>query len=465
MNQKTETLFKSVYSNFYTRSGKRYPLPNGLHPNLLEFLKNRLEADSTTRIEDYETSRFPFNHGDFQYYFHNLYGDAGTVFLEDICDELDGDVIYIFPIEIKTTLESIRSDITCSFDNQICTYNVISSLPNKIIDLLQSKKIYLLLTLIHDPVFEEDVLKIVKFLEQYNISSDRLHIVSARDVKLENSNAMVYRGIMPLTKVAHEIDEQPSIRGLGYLSEYVAERDLDYEIIRPNKFLSFNRTARVHRIWLCYLAIKHNLLHNGLFSFIFPDRDISYFKSSMANIVSDDEDLNKILSNMMVSLPYELDTFHLSDEEKGGFTTNNNKKDLYLDSYIHIVTETSFFETGVCYTEKIFRPMVNLQPFIVIGNAFSLKELRELGFKTFHPFINEEYDLITDPVQRMKKIEEELLRLNNMSINDMHELYYSVKQILMHNKNHIATYKNYNPFHIPLQNMKTTIKRGHHGNL
>lgn len=453
--------FKSIYSHYYVRSDKRYPLPNGLHPELLDFLKVSLEANITKRIDDYETSRFPFNHGDFQHYFYNLYGDDGVIYLDNIIDDIENDdIVYVFPLEIKTTLESIISDITCSFNNQTVTYNVISSLPDKVIRLLQTKKIYLLLTQIQDPVFEEVVLRIVDTLKLHNIDSDRLHIISARTAIPEGCDAKVYRGIIPLTKIAHDIDAVPSVRSLGYLSEYVAPNDLNPSTIRTKKFLSFNRTARQHRVWLFYLAIKHNLLQNGHFSFIFPDGSDTHFRGSMSDIVPDSQELDDILSSMTAKLPCELDTFHLPDHEKGGFTTNNNKKDIYLDSYIHIVTETSFFESGVCYTEKILRPMANLQPFLIVGNAFSLKELRELGFKTFHPFINEEYDAVSNPIERMKLIENEIVRLNNMDIKDLHDLYYSLTDVLIHNRNHLSTYKNYNPFHIPLENMKYTVQRG-----
>ena len=34
-------------------------------------------------------------------------------------------------------------------------------------------------------------------------------------------------------------------------------------------------------------------------------------------------------------------------------------------------------------TEKTFKPILNMQPFVIVGNAYSLKMLKQLGYKTF----------------------------------------------------------------------------------
>ena len=54
---------------------------------------------------------------------------------------------------------------------------------------------------------------------------------------------------------------------------------------------------------------------------------------------------------------------------------------------------------------KIFKPVSNLQPFIVFGDYLTLAELRKLGFKTFEPFIDESYDLERDPKKRILLLE------------------------------------------------------------
>ena len=54
-------------------------------------------------------------------------------------------------------------------------------------------------------------------------------------------------------------------------------------------------------------------------------------------------------------------------------------------------------------TEKTFKPILNLQPFIIIGCPESLSLLKFLGYRTFGHIINENYDIIKDTDSRMAK--------------------------------------------------------------
>ncbi len=76
-------------------------------------------------------------------------------------------------------------------------------------------------------------------------------------------------------------------------------------------------------------------------------------------------------------LPYEDDTTQLLDNQKQSFGVRNNKKEWYANSYFHLVTET-FFGPNVFLSEKIFKPISNLQPFLVFGDYLTLAELPSL---------------------------------------------------------------------------------------
>jgi hypothetical protein len=75
----------------------------------------------------------------------------------------------------------------------------------------------------------------------------------------------------------------------------------------------------------------------------------------------------------------------------------------------------------------------------------ALKKLREYGFKTFEPFIDESYDGIVNSDIRFGAIEKEINKLCNKSIEEIHEWYWSIEDILKHNYYHF--YENF----IPLQ--------------
>jgi hypothetical protein len=84
----------------------------------------------------------------------------------------------------------------------------------------------------------------------------------------------------------------------------------------------------------------------------------------------------------------------------------------------------------------------------MIGDFGSLQQLKNLGFKTFSPFIDESYDLEPDYSKRMQMIQKEILKLNALSHKELHKLYYSMKDILIYNRDHFVSFKDTNPYKI-----------------
>jgi hypothetical protein len=77
--------------------------------------------------------------------------------------------------------------------------------------------------------------------------------------------------------------------------------------------------------------------------------------------------------------------------------------------------------------------MANEHPFLVVGNYKILEELKRQGFKTFHPFIDESYDLEQHPYKRMKMIIKEIKRLSNFTMEEMNDWYKQLKPIVEYN--------------------------------
>ena len=66
--------------------------------------------------------------------------------------------------------------------------------------------------------------------------------------------------------------------------------------------------------------------------------------------------------------------------------------------------------------------------------------LKDLGFKTFSPFIDESYDNEKTTFKRMQKITKEIKRICSMSQDEMHEWYCQMEDILVHNRELIKKY-------------------------
>jgi len=109
--------------------------------------------------------------------------------------------------------------------------------------------------------------------------------------------------------------------------------------------------------------------------------------------------------------------------------------------FLHVITESTFDYPHVNYSEKTWKPIVNLRPFILVGPAGLLSNLQDLGFQTFSQWWDESYDHIKDPLQRMLAIVGQIEMIANKSLEDLNIMYQEMKSILEHNFNHY--YKNF----------------------
>jgi len=102
----------------------------------------------------------------------------------------------------------------------------------------------------------------------------------------------------------------------------------------------------------------------------------------------------------------------------------------------HVVTETIYYDEKLHLTEKIFKPIVSRRPFILVGAPGNLNYLKRYGFCTFDKWIDESYDLETDPNKRMHMIVKELDRLCSMPWDELMTMYQEMQEVLEHNHQH-----------------------------
>jgi hypothetical protein len=217
-----------------------------------------------------------------------------------------------------------------------------------------------------------------------------------------------------------------------------SESDIKLDTIRDKKFLMFNRRLRPHRAYSICLFNNKNILDQFLISYdlnimeLFPMDD-----ENIKMHIEHDDELIKLLQSEYEKLKIDNPKQTIDyDDLVNVWGFNFENKEAYLNSYIHITSETNFFEIGGYLSEKTWKPIGHLQPFIFMGPAFALVELRKLGFKTFSPFINESYDGELDPELRFKMIMAEIERLSKLDITEIHNWYNSIfKDILLHNQN------------------------------
>jgi hypothetical protein len=207
--------------------------------------------------------------------------------------------------------------------------------------------------------------------------------------------------------------------------------------LRKNHFLFKIRRPRDHRLVLLTRLANDGLLDKGDWSCLSKvNYDESYLKFLTESYQLDfnAENIKKIYD----ATPHMLESESGSNYHAVSAWTDSHAE-AYKNSYFYICTETYVHGEHKSLTEKVFKPIVNYQPFLFVAYPGALKMLRDLGFKTFDGFVDESYDNEIDTTTRINMIYDEIKKLCDMSIQELHDWYWSMEEILEHNRNHLLT--------------------------
>lgn len=231
---------------------------------------------------------------------------------------------------------------------------------------------------------------------------------------------------------------------LGKLNEYklrtLAIKHYD------RKFLCLNRRWRPHRASLVALLQSLNLLDKGYIS-LGDTGDGNNWSTILDEIITLSKN-NQFIHNCFIANtdkilntpPLYVDTDDLKTNRAGlEFKTI----EYYKNTYFSVVTETNFYANvgylsstaGRFLSEKVFKPIACRHPFIVVSVPNFLDRVKELGYKTFTPFINESYDRILDDNERLHAIVQEIDRLCNLNNQQLNDFLIGVRDIVDYNHN------------------------------
>lgn len=225
----------------------------------------------------------------------------------------------------------------------------------------------------------------------------------------------------------------------------VTTEEVTEKIIRQKKFLMLNRRMRPHRLYSILTFSQLDILDNFFISYDLNTMELFEFNESMYSIHFENEKLSfENLNEEYKKLKCVSPTSSVDFEDlQSVWGFNFEDKRPYRQSYIHIIPETNFFEKGGYFSEKTWKPIGHLQPFIFMGPANGLKEIRKFGFKTFSPFIDERYDDELDGAKRFKMLMEEIHRLSKLPIEEIHNWYHSIfEDVIVHNQKLFLSYAN-----------------------
>jgi hypothetical protein len=106
----------------------------------------------------------------------------------------------------------------------------------------------------------------------------------------------------------------------------------------------------------------------------------------------------------------------------------------YQSTAIEVVLETLFDDARCHLTEKTLRPIACGKPFLLAATAGSLLYLRRYGFETFGEFIDESYDTVQDPAERLQRICVEMQRIAKLPQDEKMKLWTNLYKIAQRNQ-------------------------------
>jgi hypothetical protein len=212
---------------------------------------------------------------------------------------------------------------------------------------------------------------------------------------------------------------------------------------RKKTFLCFNRRYNDHRLMLYLAMFKRGLIDSSYYSMdrSQPEANRSFIENCkylLSRYPDMDFDSSDVLAAEKM-LPLVLDNPNFNS-----YPMENSVdpvKHLYDNSLINIVTETYFFSNIIHITEKTYKPIAFMQPFILLGAAGSLQHIRDMGFKTFGEFWDESYDLEKDDKKRFKMIMDIVESISKWPEEVKIDFTYVVKDIVDYNAAHLNTMK------------------------
>lgn len=217
---------------------------------------------------------------------------------------------------------------------------------------------------------------------------------------------------------------------LQYVNRYQRAPAI-YSYGRDHDFTVLNRT---HKWWRA--ACMVDLLDRGLL-------DRSFWSYNTQCLVDDleqdnpiqigrDHDWQKRMHEFVNRGPYWCDS-----PDAGAHNDHRVVNlDLWQKSYCHVVIETLFDADqsgGAFITEKTYKCIKYGQPFVIVGTAGSLEQLRRRGYRVFDHVIDNSYDLIQDNTQRWLAVRQVI---ENLKQQDLEKWFLECLPDLQHNQQH-----------------------------
>ena len=185
-------------------------------------------------------------------------------------------------------------------------------------------------------------------------------------------------------------------------------------------YLSLNRNKRAHRAMLISLLYGLDLDKHGLISCMFKDSITDLYEYTKWP----EQDIYKQGFDKFKDSQLLLNDDPVIYNNGNNDNTSNFKNKLlpyYQNTFVEIITETSYTESCYNLTEKTLNSIYGCCFPILLCSAGSVDFLRSMGMDMFDDVVNHSYDSIEDPTDRLYKAVTDNLELltNNQRTKEL----------------------------------------------
>lgn len=274
----------------------------------------------------------------------------------------------------------------------------------------------------------------------------QIRMLGLEDLVLSGKILVLTGGAMP-EQYPHFLHEHFFVRIFQFeenIQQAARMREIFSKTNKPYKFLFLNGRARPHRKYLFERLRLLEILDQSLWTMMDPagtgtatlslihqEQELLSTSSPVRHLPSQYEVERYRSKNSMPADSARYVKHDVFDNEWGEIYL---QAEPYIDTYFSLVTETILEDPWSFRTEKITKPLAMGHPWICATNAGFYRDIRNMGFRTFNGIIDESFDQIDHPQDRMDRIIDVVA---DLYCQDLSSFLSACEDICKYNQQHL----------------------------
>lgn len=292
---------------------------------------------------------------------------------------------------------------------------------------------------------QHTALLLKQFLDINNIDYTRVSVLTNSKYEFEILDSVFTEESKPGYSAVHYCD-------LIAIKEYLHSR-------KNKKFMCLSRNWNPYRLVNFIDLCSRDIIKDSYISFfniknIYKEEVAAYeyynlneISDTLYNTIQDSSNLawktqiqdywetnkHKMFRRMPYTLPGEVEEV----QEQGLQVMSSVSRSAYDNSYFSLIPETYMGPDNSMFqcTEKTVKAVLARHPFFVYSSQYHIKRMKQYGFKSFSDHLDEEYDFMESPLDRINAINTQVETLNNLQIYEFKELMIKLTPVTTYNYN------------------------------